>query len=459
MPDERPTPDQRFELGRSLRKSAPRSGHGDWQATSDRKDPVALLEGQNDDRIEWLLPVRRARMSATPFAFFRGAARIMAHDLAPTPVTGLQAQICGDAHLANFGNYASPERRLVFDINDFDETLRGPWEWDVKRLAASFTIAARHNGLKKKGSREITRNLIGAYRKAMHRFADMRVTDVWYDLLDARRLTEDIDDKKIKKAIKSIFRKARTKDSRHVLDKLAEEVGGKYRIRHDRPFLVPFRDLAARFRSLDLEEIAFQGFAEYLNSVPDHIKCLLKNYRLVDAAVKVVGVGSVGTRCFILLLEGRDKDDPLFLQVKEANKSVLEEHLPASRYENSGQRVVEGQRLMQAVSDIFLGWVENPISGHHFYTRQLKDWKASVDVEDASYDELFGYAKTRGWTLARAHARSGDPVAISGYLGSGDRFDRAITEFAEHYANQNEQDYRAFRAEIHSGRLEAAELE
>lgn len=459
MPDQWLTPDERHELGRSFRKAAPRTAHGDWRSASDRKDPVALLEGQNEDRVEWLLPVRRARMSANPFAFFRGAARIMAHDLAATPVSGLQAQICGDAHLANFGNYASPERTLVFDLNDFDETLPGPWEWDVKRLATSFTIAGRHNGLKDKESRAITQYFVSEYRHAMKRFAGMRVTDVWYDLVDAERLIAGVDSKKAKKALQSMFEKARTKDSRQALDKLAEEVDGKYRIRSEPPFLVPFRDLAARYGSLDLEELAFQSFAKYLESVPDHVKCLLKQFRLVDAAVKVVGVGSVGTRCFVLLLEGRDQGDPLLLQAKEASKSVLEEHLPTSCYANSGQRVVEGQRLMQTVSDIFLGWVDGEIGGHQFYIRQLKDWKVSVDVDNASYDQLHAFARTRGWTLARAHARSGDPIAISGYLGSGKRFDQAIAEFAQRYADQNEQDYQAFRTEIDEGRLKAAELE
>ena len=459
MSDVRLTPDQRRESGRASRQTAPYESHREWLPASDRNDPVVLLEDQNADRIEWLVPVRRARMSSSPFAFFRGAARIMAHDLAPTPVSGLQTQICGDAHLANFGNYASPERRLVFDISDFDETLPGPWEWDVKRLAASFMIASRHNGLKVKEARRITQNVVGVYRKAMSQFAGMRATDVWYHLVNTEQLIEGIDDKKIRKSVKSQVKKAKKKDSRQALQKLASEIDGEYRIRSDPPFLIPLRDLASRYASFELEEIAMQGFEDYLKTVPDHVGCLLKKFRLVDAALKVVGVGSVGTHCFILLLKGRDAGDPLFLQVKQAGKSVLDEHLPPSPYELSGRRVVEGQRLMQTVSDIFLGLMAHPVSGNHFYIRQLKDWKRSVDVENASHDQLFAFGRTRGWTLARAHARAGDPIAISAYLGSGALFDQAITEFAERYADQNEEDYRAFKAGIDDGRLDAAEFE
>lgn len=459
MVEEHPSPEQRHESGRALRERTPRESHGDWLSASDRKDPVALLEEQNRDRIDWLLPVRRARMAANPFAFYRGAARIMAHDLAPTPVSGLRTQICGDAHLANFGSYASPERRLVFDLNDFDETLPGPWEWDVKRLAASFVIAGRHNGLKPAKAREITANAVNVYRRAMDHLAKLRVTDVWYHLVSMEELVGDVDKKRVRKAAKSQIKKARKKDSRQALAKLASEVDGEYRIRSEPPFLIPLRDLAERHRSADLREIAVNGLEEYLKTVPDHVGCLLRKFRLVDAAVKVVGVGSVGTHCFVLLLQGRDAEDPLFLQVKQAGKSVLEEHLPPSRYPTAGQRVVEGQRLMQTVSDIFLGWLEHPLSGNHFYVRQLKDWKRSVDVENATYDQLFAFGKTRGWTLARAHARVGDPIAIAAYLGSGNVFQRAVTEFAERYAEQNEKDYLAFRAEIDAGRLDAVELE
>lgn len=458
MAEEGLSPGQRREAGAALREGTPRESHGDWLPASDRPDPVALLEGQNDDRIDWLLPVRRARMAANPFAFYRGAARIMAHDLAPTPVSGLLTQICGDAHLANFGNYASPERRLVFDLNDFDETLPGPWEWDVKRLAASFVIAGRHNGLTPAQSRESSANVVNAYRRAMNHLAGLRVTDVWYHLIATEELVGDVDSKRVRKAVKSQIKKAKKKDSRRALAQLASEVDGEYRIRSEPPFLIPLQDLAERHRSADLGEIAITGFEEYLKTVPDHVGCLLRKFRLVDAAIKVVGVGSVGTHCYVLLLQGRDKEDPLFLQVKQTAKSVLEEHLPPSRYPTAGQRVVEGQRLMQTVSDIFLGWMKHPASGNHFYVRQLKDWKRSVDVEDATHDQLFAFGKTRGWTLARAHARAGDPIAIAAYLGSGKVFERAVTEFAERYADQNEEDYQAFRAELDEGRLEAMDF-
>jgi uncharacterized protein (DUF2252 family) len=459
MADEWQSLDQRIEQGRASREAAPHDSHGDWIPALDRQDPVALIEGQNTDRIDWLLPVRRVRMAASPFAFYRGAARIMAHDLAQTPVSGLQTQICGDAHLGNFGGYASPERRLVFDINDFDETLPGPWEWDVKRLAASFVIAARHNGLSPKQARRITRHAVFTYRKAMNHFAQMRVTDVWYHLVSTEELLQDIEGKKKRKAVKAMIRKAKKKDSRHALAKLAQETDGEFRIRSDPPYLIPLRDLSERIQNYELEEAALKGLEEYRKSVPDHVDQMLSKFRLIDAAIKVVGVGSVGTHCYVMLLEGRDSGDPLFLQLKQATRSVLEEHLPHSQYELSGQRVVEGQRLMQTVSDIFLGWAKIPVGGNHFFVRQLKDWKSSVDLESASYDQLFAYGKTRGWTLARAHARTGDPIAISAYLGSEPHFDRGIATFAERYADQNEIDYQVFLAEIDSGRLDAGEYE
>ena len=398
-------------------------------------------------------------MSASPFAFFRGSARIMAYDLVSTPVSGLQTQLCGDAHLANFGSYASPERRLVFDINDFDETLLGPWEWDVKRLAASFVIAGRHNGLKAKDSRKLAWRAVGVYRAAMERLAEMRAMDVWYQLVETEEIAEHADDKKTRKEIESLVNKAKTKDSRHTLDKLAMEVDGEYRIRSEPPLLIPLRDLDEK-RGSHTYRVLTQGvYEDYLKSVPDHIAHLLKKFRLVDVALKVVGVGSVGMRCFVLLLEGNHPEDPLFLQIKQAGNSVLEEHLPPSQYPVPGRRVVEGQRLLQTVSDIFLGWSDSEFSGHHFYLRQLKDWKASADVEEATYDMLHLSAATRGWTLARAHARGGDPMAISGYLGTSDAFDRAIVEFAESYADQNDADYQAFIDAIESRGLPVAELE
>lgn len=454
----RPGPEERRDHGQSLRELAPRDRHGEWTPSTERLDPVACIEAQNVNRVPWLVPVRRARMAASAFAFFRGGARIMAHDLARTPVSGLTTQLCGDAHLSNFGAYASPERQLVFDINDFDQTLPGPWEWDVKRLAASLTIAGRHTGLGKKETRKLTRRAVECYRKGMAQCAEMRVTDLWYSLVEEQMLVEAGDSKRLRAAILARVEAAKRKTSRHALDKLAEEIDGEYRIRHDPPLLVPFRSLPDASLRAELHEVIVKSLEGYRRTVPHDVVHLLDRFRLVDAAVKVVGVGSVGTRCFILLFEGRDRRDPLFLQVKQADASVLEEHLPKSRYENSGRRVVEGQRLMQTVSDIFLGWTESEISGHDYYVRQLRDWKGSMDVDGADSDELSAAAEIRGRTLARDHARAGDSSAISGYLGSSEAFADAIAEFAERYADQNELDHAAFRTEIKEGRLESAEL-
>ncbi len=420
---------------------------------------MELIEGQNEDRLPWLAPVRRARMVASPFAFYRGAARIMAADLASTPVSTLQTQICGDAHLANFGGYASPERRLVFDLNDFDETLPGPWEWDVKRLATSFVIAGRHNAMKKEQCRKLARKCIRTYTRAMSVLAEMRLTGVWYSMVEADRIVDAAETREFKKGIDKAINKAKRADSRKALDKLAEDVDGEYRIRHEPPLLVRVRNLPDASARDQIRDETHRAFEAYRKSLPDHVALLMGRFRLVDLALKVVGVGSVGTRCFIVLLEGRDRTDPLFLQLKQASQSVLEEHLPPSRYRNAGRRVVEGQRLMQTVSDIFLGWTRSPVGGHDYYCRQLKDWKYSTDVENATRKYLLMAAEVRGWTLARAHARAGDPAAISGYLGSGKGFSRAIVEFAERYAGQNEQDHAAFAAEIADGRLEAAELD
>ena len=459
MSEETRTTTDRYDYGRSLREQTPLDSHAEWSPGSERRDPVTLIEEQNDDRISWLIPVRRARMSLSPFAFFRGSARIMADDLANSPVSGISAQICGDAHLANFGVYASPERRLVFDLNDFDETLPGPWEWDIKRLAASFVLAGRHNGLDTRETRKVTERVVRTYRKAMKSFADMRVIDIWNTLIEAEEVFLHLDDKKMKKKFKTGLRKAKEKDSRQALRKLAEQVDGAYRIRSEPPLLIPVRDIRDRSYGDGIRSTATEVLDEYKRTVPDHIGHLLDQYRPVDFAVKVVGVGSVGTRCFIILLEGRDRNDPLFLQIKQATRSVLEENLPDSRYGNPGRRVVEGQRLMQTVSDIFLGYMEKSHNGHHYYWRQLKDWKGSPDVDSATRDELHAFSRNRGWTLARSHARSGDPIAIAGYLDDGKTFDRAVTSYAVRYADQCEHDYEAFVAEVHSGRLEAAELE
>jgi uncharacterized protein (DUF2252 family) len=395
-------------------------------------------------------------MMASPFAFYRGAARVMAADLAKTPVTGLTVQACGDAHLANFGLYASPERELVFDLNDFDETLEGPWEWDVKRLAASFTIAAQHNGFDRDACRKVTGQVAQSYRETMNDLAGMRTTDIWYAHINAKEFVSWAHGKSTEKRAQKTIEKAETKDSGQALEKLTEEVDGEYRIKSQPPLLEPLRDLSHRLDHEHQVEAIREDFRAYAKNVaPDH-KVLLDRFRPVDIGLKVVGVGSVGTRCWILLLEGRDRNDPLFLQMKQATDSVLAEHLHPSPYKNQGRRVVEGQRLMQTASDIFLGWTHAAETGHDYYWRQLRDWKGSVDIDTMHAADFDSYAHLCGWTLARAHARSGDPVAMAGYLGTGDNFDQALTEFAERYADQNERDHEIFLEEIRSGRLEAA---
>jgi len=447
--------EERAELGKALREGVPRKSHAVWRPGTERRDPTTLLEEQNKNRLDWLVPVRRARMMASPFAFYRGGARIMAADLSTTPVTGLTVQACGDAHLANFGAFASPERELVFDLNDFDETLEGPWEWDVKRLAASFTIAGRDNGLDGDVRRKVTRRVVRSYREAMKDFAGWRTMDIWYGLLKTEDIVAWVDSRRGEKRMSKASAKAKTKHSLQALDRLAEEVDGQYRIKSEPPLLLPLRDLNQKQDGVDEESIR-QTYETYVRSLSPDLKMLLNHFRPVDMGVKVVGVGSVGTRCWILLLEGRDRSDPLFIQMKEATESVLAEFLRPSPYENQARRVAEGQRVMQAANDIFLGWTRNPETGHEFYGRQLRDWKGSADIASMRAGDLNRYARLCGWTLARAHARSGDPIAIAAYLGGGDSFDRAVTEFAELYADQNERDYEAFVKEIRSGRLEAA---
>jgi uncharacterized protein (DUF2252 family) len=382
----------------------------------------------------------------------------MALDLANSPVTGIDAQICGDAHLSNFGFYAAPDRALVFDVNDFDETLPGPWEWDVKRLAASFAIAAQNNGFKDTDARGLAEEATTAYRTGIRQLAGMGYLDVWYHRVDDTDLWEAFENdwtKKERKASKKALAKIRRRDSRHALGKLAEETQAGYRIISQPPLIVPLRDLEQFAAPETLESDLNLAFDDYLASVPDHLGVLLNRFEFRDLAVKVVGVGSVGTRCFIVLFEGRSSDEPLFLQIKEATRSVLEEHLPKSRYSNSGQRVVEGQRLMQAASDSFLGWAEVDTSGHHYYWRQLKDMKGSAEVEDMDLQELQRYALVCGRTLSRAHARSADIQQIAEYLGKGDTFDRAIGQFAVRYADQNQADYQDFKAAIDNNEIPA----
>ena len=485
-----PSLEERVAEGRQARDRIAPSSHSGWTPAADRPDPVGLLEEQDRTREPDLVPVRHGRMMVSPFTFYRGAARIMATDLAGTPVAGLDAQLCGDAHLSNFGMFASPERRLLFDLNDFDETLPGPFEYDVKRMTASFVIAGRNNGYSKADSRAVALTAVRSYREAMAGFARMPTMDVWYAHYEEAQLMKVIegavagtakDEKKAKKAgekkkerkeskqdkqLKAAAKqaqkniaKAHTRDSLQALSKLCEQVNGQNRIVSQPPVVVPGRDLAATY-GLHEEEILpalHDQFHRYRATLQDDRRKLLERFQIVDAARKVVGVGSVGTRAFIILLQGRDGQDPLFLQVKEATASVLEAHLPKSRYRQHGQRVVEGQRMMQAASDIFLGWTKGLDASRHFYWRQLRDMKGSALVETMAPVTLSFYAQICGWTLARAHARSGDPVAMDAYLGRDDTFDRAITDFSQAYADQNEQDYEEFIKAIKSGRLQAVE--
>ena len=412
-------------------------------------------------------------MMVSPFTFYRGAAKIMATDLKDTPTAGLNVQLCGDAHLSNFGAFASPERTLLFDLNDFDETLPGPFEYDVKRMAASFTIAARNNGFSAADVTATTLASVRAYREAMAEFAEMRNMDIWYarlteqELMDAiRALTKGARTKEesaqaqegAQRARKNA-EKAHTRDSLQALSKLGEVVDGRYRIVSQPPVVIPARDLHAMYgySADEVEEMIHQQFRAYRATLQEDRRHLLERFEIVDMARKVVGVGSVGTRAFIVLLQGRDEHDPLFLQVKEATASVLEDHLPKSRFKEPGERVVQGQRLMQAASDIYLGWTKGVEANRHLYWRQLRDMKGSALVELMTPVILGFYAGICGWTLARAHARSGDAVELAAYLGKSDKFDRSITDFSERYADQNERDYLAFKKAIRSGRLEAVE--
>jgi uncharacterized protein (DUF2252 family) len=451
--------EERAQLGRGARKEVPRSSHADWTPPSGRPDPVGLLEGQNENRVPWLVPIRHARMRVSPFTFYRGTARIMASDLADTPVSGLTVQLGGDAHLSNFGAYASPERQLVFDANDFDETLAGPWEWDLKRLAVSFTIAGQHLGLRRRDYRRATAQVVRSYREAMAGYAAMGTLELWYDhvSVDDLRSGSDLDPKHLSKRLDRFERRARKKTSLQALKKLTVSVDGRYQIRSNPPVLFPLRDLPAEYDVPVIEALAREGLDAYRTTLNDDRRFLLDRYTMVDIGIKVVGVGSVGTRCLIALFEGRDQDDPLFLQIKQAEASVLEEYLEPSPYDNHGRRVVEGQRLAQAESDIFLGWTERSGGASQFYVRQLRDWKGSVETTAATPRQLRFYANLCGQTMARGHARSGDAVALAAYMGKGTALDKAVTDFAEAYSVQNMKDYNYFQAAIEDGRLEASE--
>jgi uncharacterized protein (DUF2252 family) len=472
-----PSMAERKAKGKEAWGQTPPSSHSGWRPAAGRPDPIALLEAQNGTREPDLVPVRHGRMMVSPFTFYRGAAKIMAADLRDMPTAGLGVQLCGDAHLSNFGMFASPERKLLFDLNDFDETLPGPFEYDVKRMAASFTIAARNNGFSTADSRASTRASVLAYRAAMAEFAQMRTMDIWYanlsedEVMNAVRgtvaATKKAGGKKAKQEVEAAKKaqktaeknraKAHTRDSLQALSKLGELVDGEYRIVNQPPIVVPARELAATYGMSreDVGRALHEQLRAYRATLQDDRRHLLERFEMVDMARKVVGVGSVGTRAFIVLLQGRDAQDPLFLQAKEASASVLEDHLPKSRYAQHGERVVQGQRMMQAASDIFLGWTRGVDVKRHFYWRQLRDMKGSALVEAMSPLGLTFYARICGWTLARAHARSGDPVAIAEYLGGDDEFDRSITDFSERYADQNEQDFQKLVSAVRSGRLEA----
>ncbi|MFD9477312.1 DUF2252 domain-containing protein [Streptomyces nojiriensis] len=440
------SPAERIRRGRAVRKITGRAAHGRWTASPDRPDPIGVLQRQGADRVPELLPIRYGRMAASPLAFLRGAASVMAADLAAAPQTGLTVQLCGDAHLLNFGLFASPERALLFDLNDFDETFPGPFEWDVKRLAASVAVAARDNG---HGDDRAARAALGAaraYRQTIRELAGRSELDVWYHRIDTAELLPLIRKPEQRDRVEANLARARRRTSLRALGKLTEVQGGRRRIIHDPPLLEPL----ARADSREVDQI----FARYRSTLAEERRLLLDRFRFADAARKVVGVGSVGTRCFIVLLLGRDADDPLFLQIKEAVPSVLQGHLPDDGHDHEGHRVVAGQRRMQAAGDIFLGWTTGP-AGRHFYGRQLRDMKGSADVAGMPPGLLGRYAELCGRALARAHARTGDRIAIAGYLGGADTFDRAVAGFALRYADRTRADHALLTAAVADGRITA----
>jgi uncharacterized protein (DUF2252 family) len=453
---------ERAERGKAARAKTPRSAHAGFEPGADRPDPLDLLEAQARTRVPELVPIRYGRMLVSPFTFYRGAAKIMAADLATTPDSGLRVQCCGDAHLSNFGVFASPERRLVFDINDFDETLPGPWEWDVKRLATSVLVAAQDNGYAGKDQERLVLDTVRAYRMTMREFAAASNLKVWYAHLAVdevmSRYASQFRRSVVKRTEKTLA-KARTRDSMSALSKLTRRTNGRAEIVDQSPLIVPIRRLVPDRTDDDLFDELQELLRAYRDTLQFDRRVLLEQFELADFARKVVGVGSVGTRAWIALLFGRDGDDPLFLQVKEAEASVLEEFVGASGFANHGERVVTGQRLMQANSDIFLGWVHQPSgldgAARDFYGRQLRDWKGSADIDQMLPEGMGAYGRLCGWTLARAHARSGDRVAIAAYLGGSTAFERAILDFAQAYAQQNENDYQRLVKAAASGSLDA----
>ncbi len=455
---------ERAARGKAERAAVSRTSHGDWEPLAHRPDPVDLLIEQGETRVPELVPIRHGRMLVSAFTFYRGAAYLMASDLASGPRTGLQTQLCGDAHLSNFGAFAAPDRRLVFSLNDFDETLPGPFEWDVKRLVTSFAVAGRDRGFDEKTRARINLEVGRAYRESLRRFAGMRNLDIWYSRIDIEDVLERMlaeaslkGQKAAKARAEANLAKARTKDSLKAFKKLTEEVDGKLRIRSDATLIVPIEDIAGD-RLGQLDEFIRSVIRNYRRTLAGDRRRLLERFHYVHAARKVVGVGSVGTRAFICLMLGRDGDDPLFLQFKEAQRSVLEPFLGRSEFGSGGQRVVEGQRLMQAASDIMLGWIRAEGTDgvkRDFYIRQLWDAKGSALVDQFEPDIMFFYGRLCGAELARAHVRAGDGVAIASYLGGGDSFERAMGRFAEAYADQNERDYAALKTAVEEGRVPA----
>ena len=454
-----PTAAERAAKGKAARAASPRAAHAEWEPAAGRRDPVELLEEQAASRLPELVPIRYGRMLVSPFTFYRGAAYPMAADLADVPRTGLDVQLCGDAHLSNFGAFAAADRRLIFSINDFDETLPGPFEWDVKRLVASFAVAGRDRGFGAKQRRSINQSVARAYREAIRRFAGMSNLEIWYsriDVDDIAALTAQRGNRKQREQFERNVAKARSKDSMKAFAKLTTVVDGEPRIASDPPLIVPIEEVASGAAQAEIEEFVRGVIRDYRRTLSPDRRQLLERYRYVHAARKVVGVGSVGARAWIVLMLGRDDADPLFLQLKEAQASVLEPFLGKSAFAKHGQRVVEGQRLTQAASDIMLGWIRVPTGDGEaldFYMRQLWDGKGSAVVEVMNPTGMKVYAELCGWTLAKAHARSGDAIAIGSYLGGGDSFDRALAEFAEAYADQNAQDYDALAAAGASGRV------
>jgi uncharacterized protein (DUF2252 family) len=436
----------RYAAGKSLRRRVPRSNHAIWKTPADRPDPIELLMRADRSRVPRLLPIRYGRMALSPFAFLRGSASVMARDLASTPVTGLHVQLCGDAHVGNFGVFATPERDLVFDVNDFDETLPGPWEWDVKRLATSLVLAGRQNGISGGAVRRAAQTAVWSYRRSMARYAQMRYLDVWYAHIDLERLPAQVPAAG-RKEIRQALEQAQRRTEFHAFPKLVKSVRGEYRIRDEPPLIVHYS------RHADMDD-SVRFYENYLSSLPADRRMLLERYRLVDVAQKVVGVGSVGTVCSILLLIADDDvRDPLFLQLKQAQASVLEPYVGASAYRNHAERVVVGQHLIQEASDVLLGW--SSLESKDFYVRQLRDMRASTDISTLGPKGLVGRGVACGAALARAHARTGDPARIGGYLGTGKAYDEAVAAFAEAYAGQTERDHSEFLRAIKKGRLPA----